>query len=406
MPFLLLHGAEPDYAWERFVAAVGALVERLGVTSVVALQAIPMPVPHTRPVTVTAHATRRQLIEPYPVYWGEMRIPGSVSALLELRLGEAGRRRARGRRARAALPGAGHLPGRLADPARAPGAADRAAPARPRRCARPPRPTAPRSTSRSRVRRRTPPSSRRSSSSTTPSRPPARAPTCSAAPARCPAPRRSARSSSASSPTRTASPPATSRPGSECTPCAPRRSTRDPVTEVQHGPGRHGDGLARRQYLGLGTWSDQTGAVGRQVDHQDVPALRANLRRACVDMSCSRADHPQQARRRTGGGKPVSARRPADENRRGRAAPSSLSLTWSKPSGGRGTGTGVGGVGERGPAGAARGGLRRVGVTLLDRARPGPRLARAGRFVDRRAVCAGLGQLRQLHPLNRRTVGF
>jgi predicted ATP-grasp superfamily ATP-dependent carboligase len=89
-PFLLLHGAEPDYAWERFVAAVAELVERLGVTSVVSLQAIPMPVPHTRPVTVTAHATRRQLIEPYPVYWGEMRIPGSVSALLELRLGEAG----------------------------------------------------------------------------------------------------------------------------------------------------------------------------------------------------------------------------------------------------------------------------------------------------------------------------
>jgi predicted ATP-grasp superfamily ATP-dependent carboligase len=90
MPFLLLHGTEPDYAWERFVAAVAHLIERLGVTTVVALQAIPMPVPHTRPVTVTAHATRRQLIEPYPVYWGEMRIPGTVSALLELRLGEAG----------------------------------------------------------------------------------------------------------------------------------------------------------------------------------------------------------------------------------------------------------------------------------------------------------------------------
>ncbi|MGY1591446.1 proteasome assembly chaperone family protein [Geodermatophilus sp. SYSU D00708] len=89
-PFLLLHGAEPDFAWERFVAAVGWLVERLGVTSVVALQAIPMPVPHTRPVTVTAHATRRQLIESYPVYWGELRIPGSVAALLELRMGEAG----------------------------------------------------------------------------------------------------------------------------------------------------------------------------------------------------------------------------------------------------------------------------------------------------------------------------
>src|SRR3954463_1809219 len=89
-PFLLLHGNEPDFAWQRFADAVLDLVERLGVTSVVALQAIPMPVPHTRPVTVTAHATRRSLIESYPVYWGEMRIPGTVSALLELRLGEAG----------------------------------------------------------------------------------------------------------------------------------------------------------------------------------------------------------------------------------------------------------------------------------------------------------------------------
>lgn len=89
-PFLLLHGVEPDFAWERFTAAVLQLVQRLGVTSAVALHAIPMPVPHTRPVTVTAHATRRQLIESYPVYWGEMRIPGSAGALLELRLGEAG----------------------------------------------------------------------------------------------------------------------------------------------------------------------------------------------------------------------------------------------------------------------------------------------------------------------------
>jgi hypothetical protein len=89
-PFLLLHGPEPDYRWEGFVAAIASVVERLGVTSVVAVQAIPMPVPHTRPVTVTAHATRRELIESYPVYWGDLRIPGSAPALLELRLGEAG----------------------------------------------------------------------------------------------------------------------------------------------------------------------------------------------------------------------------------------------------------------------------------------------------------------------------
>jgi len=88
--FLLLQGPEPGFRWEGFVAAVSGLVDRLGVTTVVALQAIPMPVPHTRPVTVTAHAVRRQLIESYPVYWGEMRIPASAAALLEMRLGEAG----------------------------------------------------------------------------------------------------------------------------------------------------------------------------------------------------------------------------------------------------------------------------------------------------------------------------
>ena len=90
VPFLLLQGPEPDFRWEAFVAAVSGLVDRLGVTTVVALQAIQMPVPHTRPVTVTAHAVRRQLIESYPVYWGEMPIPASAAALLELRLGEAG----------------------------------------------------------------------------------------------------------------------------------------------------------------------------------------------------------------------------------------------------------------------------------------------------------------------------
>jgi len=90
VPFLLLQGPEPDFRWEAFVAAVSGLIDRLGVTSVVSLQAIPMPVPHTRPVTVTAHAVRRPLIESYPVYWGEMRIPASAAALLEVRLGEAG----------------------------------------------------------------------------------------------------------------------------------------------------------------------------------------------------------------------------------------------------------------------------------------------------------------------------
>src|SRR4029079_19691266 len=49
-PFLLLAGMEPDLRWERFLTAVRLLAERLGVRRVVGLGAIPMAVPHTRPI--------------------------------------------------------------------------------------------------------------------------------------------------------------------------------------------------------------------------------------------------------------------------------------------------------------------------------------------------------------------
>jgi predicted ATP-grasp superfamily ATP-dependent carboligase len=90
-PFLMLTGPEPDVQWERFVAAVGALVERYAVRVTVGVHAIPMAVPHTRPVGVTAHATRPELVEGFPPWVGRVQVPGNVGALLELRLGEAGR---------------------------------------------------------------------------------------------------------------------------------------------------------------------------------------------------------------------------------------------------------------------------------------------------------------------------
>lgn len=89
-PFLLLAGPEPDLQWERFVTAVMELVERFGVRLTVGLDAVPMAMPHTRPVTVTAHATRPELVAEYDRWFGTVEVPGSVSALLELRLGEAG----------------------------------------------------------------------------------------------------------------------------------------------------------------------------------------------------------------------------------------------------------------------------------------------------------------------------
>jgi predicted ATP-grasp superfamily ATP-dependent carboligase len=90
-PFLLLCGPEPDLQWERFTAAVRALIERFEVRLTIGFNAIPMAVPHTRPIGVTAHATRRELIAGHVPWLQRVQVPGSVSHLLEFQLGQAGR---------------------------------------------------------------------------------------------------------------------------------------------------------------------------------------------------------------------------------------------------------------------------------------------------------------------------
>lgn len=90
-PLLLMHGLEPDLYWERFVAAVRTVIEDFGVTTTIGVHGIPMGVPHTRPVTVTAHATRGELIAAHPNFFSAVQVPASAAALLELRLGQEGR---------------------------------------------------------------------------------------------------------------------------------------------------------------------------------------------------------------------------------------------------------------------------------------------------------------------------
>ncbi|WP_426246343.1 proteasome assembly chaperone family protein [Nocardioides sp. LHG3406-4] len=89
-PFLLLRGPEPDTRWEGFAAGVRDVVERFGVRRVVSLGAVPMAVPHTRPIAVTPHANRPELLVTLSPWQSELRIPSSAQALLELRLGEWG----------------------------------------------------------------------------------------------------------------------------------------------------------------------------------------------------------------------------------------------------------------------------------------------------------------------------
>lgn len=89
-PFLLLAGLEPDLRWERFITAVRLLAEQLGVRRIIGLGTIPMAVPHTRPVTLTAHANDKELISDHTPWVGEVQVPASVSNLLEFRMAQHG----------------------------------------------------------------------------------------------------------------------------------------------------------------------------------------------------------------------------------------------------------------------------------------------------------------------------
>ena len=88
--FLLLSGPEPDLQWERFVSALRALIERFEVRTTIGMHAIPMGVPHTRPLGVLAHGNRPGLAPQLQSWVGRVQVPASVAALLELRLGEWG----------------------------------------------------------------------------------------------------------------------------------------------------------------------------------------------------------------------------------------------------------------------------------------------------------------------------
>lgn len=89
-PFLLLTGLEPDLQWERFSSAVVGLVKDLEVSIVSWVHAIPMPVPHTRPLGVTVHGNRPDLIDGMSAWRPTAEFQASIGHVLEMRLIEAG----------------------------------------------------------------------------------------------------------------------------------------------------------------------------------------------------------------------------------------------------------------------------------------------------------------------------
>ena len=89
-PYLLLHGSEPDVMWDRFSAAIVQVVDELGVRLTVGTNAIPMGVPHTRPVGITAHASRPEMVADYQPWVATVQVPGSAAHLIEHRLAVTG----------------------------------------------------------------------------------------------------------------------------------------------------------------------------------------------------------------------------------------------------------------------------------------------------------------------------
>ncbi|MEI7442070.1 MAG: PAC2 family protein [Actinomycetes bacterium] len=86
--FLLLHGVEPDLGWQSVVRSIIELIRTYGVRMTVGIHAIPWPAPHTRPVEITAHSSDPELLGVHQPWVGQVEIPGSMSGLIELNLGQ------------------------------------------------------------------------------------------------------------------------------------------------------------------------------------------------------------------------------------------------------------------------------------------------------------------------------
>ena len=66
------------------------LVEKWELRLTVTYHGIPMGAPHTRPLGVTAHGSRTELLSGHNPLFNRIQVPASASALLEYRLGQAG----------------------------------------------------------------------------------------------------------------------------------------------------------------------------------------------------------------------------------------------------------------------------------------------------------------------------
>ncbi len=87
---LVLAGPEPDMSWHGFVRAVVGLTEQLGVRLVAGVGAYAAPVPHTRPVRLTAIATVAELAAQVGTVPGTTEVPAGIQTALQEGFAAAG----------------------------------------------------------------------------------------------------------------------------------------------------------------------------------------------------------------------------------------------------------------------------------------------------------------------------
>ncbi|MCB0916289.1 MAG: PAC2 family protein [Actinobacteria bacterium] len=86
-PFLLLHGPEPDFKWQRFATDAVWLAKEFDISLALGMHAVPWPAPHTRPVNVTAHSNDPALIVDRRAFVGDLEVPAHMAGFLEMSLG-------------------------------------------------------------------------------------------------------------------------------------------------------------------------------------------------------------------------------------------------------------------------------------------------------------------------------
>lgn len=87
---LVLHGHEPDSAWQRFATAVRELCVRLEVSMMVGLGAYPFPTPHTRPSNLSCTTPSPDLLAKHTFLRSSVDVPAGMAAVLEEVLHDAG----------------------------------------------------------------------------------------------------------------------------------------------------------------------------------------------------------------------------------------------------------------------------------------------------------------------------